>query len=253
MQHFFDYEADHIADAGYSLFGAVHIFIIILCFVFIILSIVIYRKNTENRIGTSMCRAYVIIPVLLIIAREIYAIIYHAPIIYELPLHLCSLTGFICLIFEYIPESFFRSLLGQTLYALCLPGALMAILFPDGTAYPPIHFITVESHLFHALIVTYICLRITDKSIRPAIKDVYKCILFLLIVVPLTLLFDRHFNTNYMYLLYPSKGSPLTGFYTSYGYGGYLVGFGCVVLIVVSLMNILGMSADVLIRRLHSR
>ncbi len=250
MKDFFDYDANQIKDAGYALFGRVHVFIIILCFLFIILSICIHKRKLSSENRTSMCRLYAIIPVFLIIMRSIYVITCGVSIIYELPLHLCSMTAFICMIFEFIKPSFFRSMLGQTLYALCLPGALMAVLFPDGTSYPPIHFITIESHMFHALIIAYICLRISDGSIIPSIKEVYKCIVFLLVVVPLVLLFDSHFDTNYMFLMHPSNVSPLTGFYTYYGYGGYLTGYGFVVFAVISLMNLSGMFVNRLIRRI---
>ncbi len=70
MQHFFDYEADHIPNAGYPLFGTVHIFIIMLCDIFIILSIIIYSKSSESRMGKSMRRIYAVIPVLLTALQE---------------------------------------------------------------------------------------------------------------------------------------------------------------------------------------
>ncbi len=51
-----------------------------------------------------------------------------------------------------------------------------------------------------------------------------------------------------MFLMHPSNGSPLTGFYTYYSYGGYLTGYGFVVLAVIILMNLSGMFVTRLIR-----
>ena len=125
------------------------------------------------------------------------------------------------------------------MYALCFPGALMAILFPDGTIYPVIHFISLESYLFHSLIIAYIFIRLIDKGIVPGIKEAYKSILFLLVIVPPVYLFNVIFDTNFMFVIWPSSGSPLYGFYKAGGYAGYRVGFAFVALVVIYIMNML--------------
>ncbi len=240
MSLFFTYETNLPADVGYALFSPAHISAIVICLLIIILITVRFiSSRDEGRLRIRKTTA--VIPVIMLVVRFTYVIICGAPIIYEFPLHLCSMTGIFCLVYEFslIKHPYLRSVLGQAMYALCLPGALMAILFPNGTIYPIIHYISFESYLFHALIIAYMCVRLIDKGIIPGIKEAYKSILFLLIIVPPVYLFNVIFNTNFMFVIRPSSGSPLYGFYEAGGYAGYRIGFAFVALVVIYIMNIL--------------
>ena len=240
MSLFFTYEDNLPADVGYKLYSATHIAAITVSIAAIILITVWYVISNEAG-KRRIRRAVAVIPVILMVLRHIYVLICGASIVYELPLHLCSMTGIFCFIYEFFLKdpSFVRSVLGQALYALCFPGALMAILFPDGTIYPIIHFISLESYLFHALIIAYICIRLADKGIIPSVREAYKSILFLLVVVPPVYLFNVIFKTNFMFVIRPSSGSPLYGFYKLGGYAGYRIGYAFVAIAVIYLMNIL--------------
>lgn len=241
MGTFFTYGTELPEGSGYGLLSMTHIMIMLSCFVLISAILFLFRISVNSRDRIS--RIVAVIPVILIILRAIYAAVYKAPLLYELPLHLCSLTGFMCLAYDLSASKngFFLSVLGHTLYSLCLPGAFLALVFPDATFYPAFHFITIESFLFHALIIAYIVLKLMDGSIVPDIRDAYKTIIFLMIIVPPMMLFDHHFGVNYMYLTGPSSGSPLSGFYTAGGYPGYLIGYGIVAVCVICAMEFTGM------------
>ena len=240
MSLFFTYENNLPADVGYELYSLTHIAAITVCIITIILITVWYAVSKEER-RLKIRRITAIIPIVLMILRYIYVLICGAPIVYELPLHLCSMTGIFCLVYEFfLKESpFVRSVLGQALYALCLPGAMMAILFPNGTIYPIIHYISLESYLFHVLIIAYICIRLIDKGIEPSVREAYKSIIFLLVIVPPVYLFNVIFKTNFMFVIWPSSGSPLYGFYKMGGYAGYRIGYAFVAVVVIYLMNII--------------
>ena len=240
MSLFFTYENNLPSGVGYALFSPAHLSAIAVSLVIILLITVRFVVSGEER-RLRIRRITAIIPVILLVLRFTYAVIYGAPVVYELPLHLCSMTGIFCFIYEFCLEKtpYVRSVLGQAMYALCLPGALMAILFPNGTIYPIIHYISFESYLFHSLIVAYIFLRSIDKGIVPSVREAYKSILFLLIIVPPVYLFNVIFDTNYMFVIRPSLGSPLYGFYRAGGYAGYRIGFAFTALIVIYMMNIL--------------
>ncbi len=231
------------ADSGYALFSKEHIVILFICLFIIALITISYLRCDQGSVRKRIRFLTALIPAMLTVSRWIYVIACGIPFVYELPLHLCSMTGILCLIYEFFPDSgsFFRSVLGQAMYALCLPGAVMALLFPDATYYPVIHFITIESYLFHTLITAYILLMLVSGQIRPHIREAYKSILFLLVVVPPVMIFDHRFGTNFMFLNEPSNGSPLTRFYSAGGYSGYLVGFAAIAASVICIMNLLGM------------
>lgn len=240
MSLFFTYENNLPPDVGYVLFSPAHILAIAVSLLIVTLITVKFVTSNEGE-RLRIRRITAIIPVIMLVVRFTYVIICGASIIYELPFHLCSMTGIFCLIYEFCLKKFpyVRSVLGQTMYALCFPGALMAILFPNGTIYPIIHYISFESYLFHTLIIAYICVRLIDKGILPNVKEAYKSILFLIIIVPPVYLFNAIYDTNFMFVIRPSSGSPLYGFYSAGGYAGYRIGFAFVALIVIYIMNIL--------------
>ena len=240
MKLFFTYETDLPANVGYELYSLPHIAAIAVSMLMIVSITVMYAVSAPRR-KASIRKLTAVIPVILIAVRLTYVVLYGASVVYELPLHLCSMTGFFCFIYEFFLKKspFIRSVLGQAMYSLCLPGALMAILFPNGTIYPIIHYISFESYLFHILIIAYICIRIHDKGIEPDIREAYKGILFLLAIVPPVYLFNVIFKTNYMFVIWPSAGSPLYGFFKMGGYAGYRIGYAFTAVFVIYLMNIL--------------
>lgn len=138
----------------------------------------------------------------------------------RLPLHLCSLSLYLC---------FFHALtgrqgLGQFLYAFTLPGAAFALLFPDWTGQPLFGFITVSSFLLHFLLVLYPLMQVAAGELRPELRRLPGCIgRMLLLALPVYFL-NKRWNTNYMFLNLPPAGSPLALF-AFLGNPGYLLGY----------------------------
>jgi len=96
-----------------------------------------------------------------IVLRSIYIAVIREDFLYELPLHLCSMAGILCAVHCVTQWKW----LGQVLYAVCLPGTVLALLFPNWNFYPVVHFITVESFLFHMGIVMYVsCLSVFPQD-----------------------------------------------------------------------------------------
>ena len=230
---FFTYETDLPEGSGYNLFDHKHILLIGLCFLFILICVLIYKKSSPE-LRTILKKSLGTVPFVLILSRMAYVLFCNESIIYEMPLHLCSMAGIICLV-----HSLTKGFLSQVLFSLCMPGAILAIIFPDGTMYPLLHFITIESYLFHSLIIAYVCFILIEDKTVPSIKESYKSVLFLIFTVPFVYLYNLHFHTNFMFLMGPSFGSPLKGIYDSYGYPGYLVVFGILALAEIFIINLL--------------
>ena len=153
--------------------------------------------------------------------------------LYQLPLHLCSMAGFLCCL-----HAFFKwDWLGQVLYTLCLPGTVLALLFPDWVRYPAIHFITIQGFTFHAGIVLYVICQLLQHNIIPRLAALWKVIVFLLVVVPPVYLFDKKFHANYMFVNVPSPGSPLEWLASFLGNPGYLAGYAVLMLLCMVLMD----------------
>ena len=162
LSYFFTYE-DEIPDGvGFSHFGPVHLLWLGVCAGLLLLFLHYYKRwggrrrlLAERGIG------------IFLVGLEVYRIAVLALIgkmsLYQLPLHLCSMAGFLCCL-----HAFFKwDWLGQVLYTLCLPGTVLALLFPDWVRYPAIHFITIQGFTFHAGIVLYVICQLLQHNIIP--------------------------------------------------------------------------------------
>lgn len=149
-----------------------------------------------------------------------------------LPLHMCGISLFICLADAYCPTDAGR----QLLYALGMPGAMAALLFADWTIYPPGNFRFWQSFLTHMFIVVYVLMQMKAGELRPNPKTVWKCAVFLFIVVPPIYALNKYWNVNFMFLNTPSPGSPLEPFAVWFGNPGYLIPFILLLFIVWVLM-----------------
>ncbi|MGN0982949.1 MAG: TIGR02206 family membrane protein [Candidatus Limivicinus sp.] len=138
----------------------------------------------------------------------------------RLPLHLCSLSIYLC---------FLHALTGwpglaQFLYAFTLPGAACALLFPDWAGQPLCGFITVSSFLLHFLLVLYPLMQVAAGDLRPELRRLPGCVGWMLLLALPVYFLNKCWNTNYMFLNLPPAGSPLALF-ASLGAPGYLLGY----------------------------
>ena len=235
---FFTYGSKLPPDVGFPMFGAAHILWLLTGTTAAVLLALLY-KRADDTARRRMDKAAGWFLTGLIIVRSFYLALAGELTVYELPLHLCSLAGFLCLLHAYIPADW----LGQTLYALCLPGTLAALIFPDWVYYPPIHFITIEGFLFHFGVGVYVIFQLLSGRLRPRLRGVWKVLLFLAFAAPPVYCFNLRFGTNYMFLNVPSPGSPLEWMADILGVPGYLIGYAALVIAAVWLMELLGEKA----------
>ena len=116
------------------------------------------------------------------------------------------------------------ALTGQFLYAFCMPGAVFALIFPDWGYYPALHFMSASSFVIHGLIVTYVVMQVMARDIVPDVKKCPQCLGLMLALALPVYIFDRATGTNYMFLNWPSPGSPLEWF-AFLGRPGFVLGY----------------------------
>ena len=243
---FFTYQSSLPEGVGYRLFHTEHFVIMLLCLMLIAAGTYSY-KIADGLRKRRLRRVLAVSAVALMILRLIFVCCCRVPVIYELPLHLCSIAGILCFIHEFgygrLPGKL-TALIGQLLFSVCLAGAILAILFSDGTAYPAFHFITIQSNLFHALVILYILICKTEGMIMPSVKDAYRTVLFLAAVSLFVYAVDKTVHANYMFLLGPSSGSPLMPAYNRWGYAGYLVSLCLIAVAEIYTVNLIALSVQ---------
>ena len=143
-------------------------------------------------------------------------------------MHLCGFGIFIIGIHVYYSNRTTSTLL----YALTLPGAVIALIFPGWATDPVGGFLHVHSFIFHALLIVYVVALLIANELQVKFYDLWRAVVFLLATVPIIYIYNQSFDTNFMFLNQPVKGTPLQWLYDGVGAGGY-IGSLIVILILV--------------------
>lgn len=136
-----------------------------------------------------------------------------------LPLHLCSINIFLILADAWRPADSLR----EILYAVCLPGAFFALVFPGWSYLPLWNGLCIHSFTAHILLFLYPFLLICG-GFRPKFTRFLKLLPFCLLAAAGAYGFNQVFGTNFMFLRYAGTGNPLSLFEAALGSPGYLVG-----------------------------
>ena len=139
----------------------------------------------------------------------------------ELPLHLCSINVFVCL-YNTLTD---RSWCKEELYALCIPGAALALLCPSWRDVPGwFTLINLHSVSIHALLVLSPVLLVAG-GYRPSVRRVPQVLAFLFgTALPIYFL-NKPLHANYYFLNNP-YGDVITRAFTAwFGEKFYILGF----------------------------
>ena len=149
-----------------------------------------------------------------------------------LPLHLCAISIFMYIIYTFTGIEW----IGQYIYCLGMPGAVCALLFPDWSMYPLASYYCISSFTLHGLLIVYGCMLLASGRVAPRLKKLLRPMAFLLCCAGVVYIFNLRFHTNYMFLMSPSKGSPLEFISAVFGRKLYLLGFFLLLLAVEVLL-----------------
>lgn len=148
-----------------------------------------------------------------------------------LPLHLCSIHIFLCL----YNTLFDRDWCKEELYALCTPGAAIALLCPGWLGTKAWSFINLHSVSLHALLLLYPILLVAG-GFRPQVRRLPAVLAFLFgSALPIYFL-NKVWGTNFYFLNGPYS-SPITSLFTQwFGTRGYILGFLPAVALVLAVL-----------------
>jgi hypothetical integral membrane protein (TIGR02206 family) len=209
---------------GWEHFDAIHLSYLIGFALATVVMVVVYRRVGEAarmriRVG------YACAVVLLEVVKQIICLVEG---VYEpglIPLHLCGMSIFFIVIHTAWPNR----TTAELLYSLSIPGAIAALLFSDWNIYPLANFFCQQSFFIHFLEFSYPILLVSTGEMRPRFTQLWRCVIYLLVVVPPIYLFNHAFNTNFFFMNEAAPDSPLSFLQSSLGNPGYLFGFAALV------------------------
>jgi hypothetical integral membrane protein (TIGR02206 family) len=189
---------------GFGMFSVTHLLVLAVLALLAALIVYKYCKSDENR--RKQVRYWITgLVVGLEVIKDLLLLITSQFTNANWPFELCGMAIIIIAIDALHSGKTSRELL----YSLALPGALMAELTPNWVKNDIINIFVWQSFLIHALIITYVLMRLFSAEIVPSMKNLWRSVVFLLIVGPLNYWLNTIWGTNFMFLSTPSPGSPL--------------------------------------------
>ena len=204
---------------GYPLFGAVHLGELEAVAVCILLTARWYRRSPER----TRRRILWGVTVLLLADEAVLVIAMLATGQWNwsyLPLHLCSINIFVCW-YDAIHQSRWSK---EILYALCIPGAVVAMLSPSWQRLPVWNLLHLHSYSIHVLLILYPVLLLAG-GFRPQVHHIRWVLAFLCAIATPIFFLNRLLKTNFFFLNDP-QGNAITAFFAHcFGERFYLLGF----------------------------
>ena len=232
MEYFLHTEEVIPDGLGFKSFGPIHLLWLAATVVIILLAALHYRRLDEQ--GRIKWRKVVAV---LLVADELFKhvclIIGGNFMVKYLPLHLCSINLFLIVYHAWRPNKN----LGVYLYAVCIPGALAAILCPTWTMLPVLNFMHLHSTTVHILLLMYPIVLTAGGDIRPRAKDIPRCLLILVCLAAVALIANLLLDTNFFFLMEAGgENNPLYLFEVLLG--DHRIGFPILVAAVLAVMFI---------------
>ncbi len=214
---------------GFQTFGLTHILWLLAGLIFCTATCILYRKLPERRrkimltvLGSYIFAQEMIKNLVLILLGE-FSWGY-------LPFHLCGIN-ILLIAFDVIKQT---KVVRSFLYFYAIPGAALALLFPNWTETPVWNFFHLHSFTIHILLVLYPMLLVTTGQVYTDLKAALKgTALLVAMAIPVYFL-NLLWDTNFMFLMRPDTGNPLELFEKLLG--SHLWGFPILLPIVIMVM-----------------
>lgn len=216
---------------GFQAFGLTHILWLLAGLLFCVAACIFYRKLSEDKrkIMRIALGAYIFLQEMV---KNLVLIFLGEFSWGYLPFHLCGIN-ILLIFFDTIKQT---KVVRSFLYYFAIPGAALALLFPNWTDMPVWNFFHIHSFTIHILLVLYPMLLVTTNQVSTDLKSALRgTALLVAMAIPvygLNLLWD----TNFMFLMEPDSGNPLELFEKLLG--SHLWGFPILLPVVILVMYI---------------
>ena len=216
---------------GFQAYGLTHILWLLAGLLLCVTACIFYRKLSVHRrkIMLTVLGTYIVLQEM---AKNLVLIVLGEFSWGYLPFHLCGIN-ILLIAFDVFKQT---KTVRSFLYYFAIPGAALALLFPNWTKMPVWNFFHIHSFTIHFLLVLYPLLLVTtgqvETDLRSALKGVALLVAMAIPVYFLNLLWD----TNFMFLMKPDSGNPLEMFEKLLG--SHLWGFPILLPVVILVMYV---------------
>jgi len=214
---------------GFQTFGLTHLLWLLAGLIFWVAACVFYRRLSERKQKTvlTVLGIYIFVQemvknfVLILLGEFSWG---------HLPFHLCGIN-ILLIAFDLIKQT---KPVRSFLYYFAIPGAMLALLFPNWTQLPVLNFFHIHSFTIHILLVLYPLLLVTTGQAQTDLKSALRGVVLLVAMAIPVYFLNLLWDTNFMFLMRPDSGNPLEMFEKLLG--SHLWGFPILLPIVIAVM-----------------
>ena len=212
LKYFFSNASSIPGEYGWSMFGIKHLTWLCCIAIFCVYMCIKFKKASYEE-QNKILKFFAVLIVLQEILKDVIYILNGGFNLGHLPFHLCGISIFFTIIYAFRENK----ICGEYIYALSMPGALAAIIFPDWTNIPMLNFSCINSFTIHTWLVVFAFMLLYSRRIRPNFRMLPKlCAIMVVICIPVYFL-NKIWGTNFMFLNIPAPGSPLEILYNVFG------------------------------------
>lgn len=222
--------SDHIPQGvGFQTFGLTHILWLLAGAVFCIAACIFYRKLTDHKrkLALKILGGYIFLQEMI---KNLVLILLGQFSWGHLPFHLCGIN-ILLIVFDTLKQT---KTVRSFLYYFAIPGAALALLFPNWTEMPVWNFFHIHSFTIHILLVLYPLLLVSTNQVATDLKSALKGVALLVAMAIPVYGLNLLWNTNFMFLMRPDSGNPLEFFEKLLG--SHLWGFPILLPVVILVM-----------------
>jgi len=221
MYNFFDFYTNIPKEYVFNNFSFEHILSMILIFTIITLCLLKLKKAEVKHQNLIIKICAILVPFLEISHNIWLAIFSNASFTELLSLHLCGMQMY------FIPLAVLTNILvfKDFVFATSILGGIFAIIFPSGVTgnYPLWHFQSLQTFLYHGLLVFVPISILITSNYRPTIKRFYKVLGLFILIASIALFVDLKFNENYLFLITSPDMPLLRNIQITCGTSAYLI------------------------------
>lgn len=218
MEKFFVHPSLMESSAGYDLFSLTHFIYLLVCTLVIVFFSVWYVKSDQKRRQSIrwLVASIVLLSQVIRVSASNITIGFHLS---ELPLHLCGMSVFLVSYHAWRPNA----RLSDAIYMLSLPGAIVSLLFLDWSHQYQWNIFTLQSWIVHLMMAVYVIMLLAGHDLHPQRKNILAVATIFALYASGIYVFNKLWNTNFLFLNYPAPGFPMETFSSWLGNPGYIL------------------------------
>ncbi len=218
-------------NVGFQAFGLTHIIWLLAGLLLWVTACIFYRNLSadKQKIMRTVLGAYIFLQEMI---KNLVLILLGEFSWGYLPFHLCGIN-ILLIAFDVIKQT---KVVRSFLYYFAIPGAALALFFPNWTKMPVWNFFHIHSFTIHILLVLYPLLLVTTNQVSTDLKSALGGVVLLVAMAIPVYFLNLLWDTNFMFLMHPDSGNPLELFEKLLG--SHLWGFPILLPFVILVMYV---------------